>query len=118
MSNPLANIFPEPSSIPEAYRLDAYIEQREYLIGGELKTWMGELAPVLSPVFVKETSGYTQKIIGSTPLLNAAEAMRALDAAVKAHDLGKGEWPMMSVADRIAHVETFLARMREKRTEV
>lgn len=118
MSNPLANIFPEPASIPEAYRLDAYIEQREYLIEGELKTWTGELAPVMSPVFVKEAAGYSQKIIGSTPLLNAAEAMKALDAAVKAHDLGKGEWPMMSVADRITHVETFLARMREKRSEV
>ncbi|HET9052656.1 MAG TPA: NADP-dependent glyceraldehyde-3-phosphate dehydrogenase, partial [Cyclobacteriaceae bacterium] len=77
-----------------------------------------ELAPVLSPVFIKEKSGPVQKIIGSTPLLNAAEAMKALDAAVRAHDLGKGEWPMMSVADRIAHVETFLARMKEKRSEV
>jgi glyceraldehyde-3-phosphate dehydrogenase (NADP+) len=118
MSNPLTNIFPEPSSIPEAYRLDAYIEQREYLVEGELKMWTGELAPVVSPVFVKESSDYTQQIIGSTPLLTAAEAMKALDAAVKAHDLGKGEWPMMSVADRITHVETFLARMREKRNEV
>lgn len=118
MSNPLTNIFPEATSIPAAYRLDRYLEQREYLIDGELKTWQGELAPVLSPVFVKEASGYKQKIIGSTPLLNAAEAMTALEAAVKAHDLGKGEWPMMSVADRISHVEKFLARMREKRDEV
>lgn len=118
MSNPVANIFPEVSSIPEAHKLDTYLEQREYLIEGELKTWTGDLAPVVSPVFVKEGSGYKQKIIGSTPLLTAAEAMNALEAAVKAHDLGKGEWPMMSVADRIAHVETFLARMREKRTEV
>ena len=118
MSNTVTNIFPEASSIPEAYQLDTYIEQREYLMDGELVSWAGELAPVLSPVFVKEASGYKQKIIGSTPLLNAAEAMKALDAAVKAHDLGKGEWPMMSVADRISHVETFLAKMREKRAEV
>lgn len=118
MSNPLTNIFPETSFIPEAYRLDAYLEQREYLIDGELKTWQGDLAPVMSPVFVKEASGTKQKIIGSTPLLTAVEAMNALEAAVKAHDLGKGEWPMMSVADRIEHVETFLSRMREKRDEV
>lgn len=118
MSHPLDNIFPEASSIPAPYRLDTFIEQREYLIEGELKTWPGELAPVVSPVFIKGVSGYTQKVIGSTPLLDAAEAMKALDAAVKAHDLGKGEWPMMSVADRIAHVETFLARMKEKRNEV
>lgn len=118
MSNFLQNVFPETEAIPEAYRLDKYIEQREYLIDGELKTWAGDLAPVASPVFLKTGSHYKQAIIGSTPLLNAAEAMKALDAAVKAHDLGKGEWPMMSVADRIAHVEKFLARMKEKRAEV
>ncbi len=118
MSNTVTNIFPEATAIPDAYKLDTYIEQREYLIDGELVSWAGELAPVMSPVFVKESSGYKQKIIGSTPLLNATEAMKALDAAVNAHDLGKGEWPMMSVADRIAHVETFLAKMREKRAEV
>lgn len=118
MSNFLQGIFPEASAIPEEHRLDAYMEQREYLIDGELKTWAGELAPVASPVFLKEGTQYKQAIIGSTPLLNAAEAMKALDAAVKAHDLGKGEWPMMSVADRIAHVEKFLARMKEKRSEV
>lgn len=118
MNNPTANLFPEAGSIPAIHALDAYIEQREYLIDGELKQWPGELAPVWSPVFLKEQSGYKQKIIGSTPLLNAAEAMTALEAAVKAHDLGKGEWPMKSVADRIAHVEKFLALMREKRSEV
>jgi glyceraldehyde-3-phosphate dehydrogenase (NADP+) len=72
----------------------------------------------MSPVFIKEGSSYKQKILGSTPLLTADEAMRALDAAVKAHDLGKGEWPTMSVVDRIAHVEKFLASMRTKRSEV
>lgn len=118
MSTPLTNIFPEASAIPEAYRLDTYIEQREYLIDGELKIWQGELAPVLSPVFIKDASGCKQKIIGSTPLLDAVEAVKALESAVKAHDLGKGKWAMMSVADRIEHVETFMARMREKRSEV
>lgn len=118
MSKSLSEIFPEESSIPEVYRAAPYIEQREYLIDGELKTWKGELSPVMSPVFVKEGSGYKQKILGSTPLLNANEAMVALEAAVKAHDLGKGEWPTMSVVDRITHVEKFLASMRTKRTEV
>lgn len=118
MSNPTTNLFPEAGSIPASHALDAYIEQREYLIDGELRQWSGELAPVMSPVFLKDGSSLKQKIIGSTPLLNAAEAMKALDVAVKAHDLGKGEWPMKSVADRITHVEKFLALMREKRSEV
>jgi glyceraldehyde-3-phosphate dehydrogenase (NADP+) len=118
MSNPLAEIFPAESSIPEQHKVPAYLEQREYLIDGELRTWNGELSPVLSPVFVKKADALEQKIIGSTPLLNADEALKALDAAVKAHDLGKGVWPTMSVAARIEHVEKFLSRMREKRAEV
>jgi glyceraldehyde-3-phosphate dehydrogenase (NADP+) len=118
MINSLAEIFPAESSIPNQNKIPAYIEQREYLIDGKLVTWQGDLSQVLSPVFVKEGNDLKQKIIGSTPLLNADEALKALDAAVKAHDLGKGVWPMMSVTERISHVEKFLAAMREKRSEV
>ena len=118
MSNPLAEIFPLESSIPDQYKIPTYLEQREYLIDGELKIWKGEMSPVMSPVFVKEGNSLTQKNLGSTPLLGADEALKALDAAVKAHDLGKGAWPMMSVSDRIAHVEKFLSAMKQKRSEV
>jgi glyceraldehyde-3-phosphate dehydrogenase (NADP+) len=118
MSNSLAKIFPEASSIPEQYKIGSYLEQREYLIDGELRLWNGDLSPVVSPVFIRDGNGMKQSVIGSTPLLTADEALKALDAAVKAHDLGKGAWPMMSVSDRIAHVEKFLSHMREKRSEV
>ncbi len=118
MSNSPAEIFPAESSIPDQFKITSYLEQREYLIDGELKTWKGDLNPVMSPVFIKEGSNLNQKVIGSTPLLKADEALKALDSAVKAHDLGKGAWPMMSVSDRIGHVEKFLAAMREKRNEV
>src|SRR5688572_2456447 len=118
MSTSLAEIFPTESSIPNQHKIPAYLEQREYLINGELKVWTGDLNPVMSPVFVKEGNSLKQKVIGSTPLLNAAEALKALESASQAHDLGKGLWPMMSVSDRIAHVEKFLASMRTKRTEV
>jgi glyceraldehyde-3-phosphate dehydrogenase (NADP+) len=118
MSQILANVFPEENAIPEAYKISETIEQREYLINGEMKTWAGNLNPVMSPVFVKENGAYTQKLIGSTPLLTSTEALEALDAAVKAYDLGQGLWPTMSVTDRIEHVEKFLAAMREQRTAV
>jgi acyl-CoA reductase-like NAD-dependent aldehyde dehydrogenase len=41
--------------------------------------------------------------------------MEALDAAVKAYDNGRGEWPTMSVADRIKCVESFTQKMIEKK---
>ncbi len=118
MSDFLKNVFPEESGIPQDFRIESPVEQREYLINGEMKRWEGNLNPVLSPVFVKEGNAYKQKIIGSTPLLTSKESLEALDAAVKAYDLGHGKWPTMSVTERIDHVEKFLADMRKKRSEV
>lgn len=110
--------FLSEEAIPEQYRIRERIEQREYLINGELRQWSGKLNPVLSPVFVRVGDALVQKEIGSTPLLTSTESLDALDAAVRAHDLGRGEWPTKSVAGRIDHVEKFLSAMRSKRDEV
>ncbi len=118
MSRPLTSLFHAEDRIPEQFRIKQPREQREYLIDGELKTWQGNLNPVLSPIFIKEGGKFTQKIIGSTPLLTSKESLAALEAAVRAYDLGHGVWPTKSVTDRIAHVEKFLAAMRIQRDEV
>ncbi len=117
MSDFLENIFPEVSAIPAAMNLPE-LEQREYLVDGQLRRWAGELNPVLSPVFLKTSTGLKQKVIGHTPLLTSTEALEAMEAAVKAYDRGHGAWPMMAVARRIEHVEKFLVSMRAKRAEV
>lgn len=118
MSEFLSNVFPAEADIPEPFRINEPIEQREYLINGELRIWDGNLNPVLSPVFIKEGNKLVQKVIGSTPLLTSTESMAALTAAVKAYDLGHGFWPTRSVTERIEHVERFLIAMRKKRSEV
>ncbi len=118
MSQLLSSIFPVESAIPEQFQLHGTIEQREYLINGILRQWTGTMNAVASPVFLKEGETYKQRIIGSTPLLTKYEALEALNAAVAAYDLGHGAWPTMSVADRIEHIEKFLAAMRTKRAEV
>lgn len=118
MSDFLSTLFPAEKDIPTQHNLPAFQEQREYLINGELKIWRGTLNQVASPVFLKVGDSYQQKIIGSTPLLTKLEALQALDAAVKAYDLGHGAWPTMSVTERIEHVEKFLKAMRLKREEV
>ena len=114
----LATIFPSEASIPKSFQLHEKIDQREYLINGELISWQGDLSPVLSPVCINTGNGYEQKVIGATPLLTKKEALQALDAAVQAYDKGHGVWPSFTVAERIEHVERFLVRMREKRAEV
>ncbi len=110
--------FPTEDAIPSSARAPEFIEQREYLVNGVLRTWTGELNPVASPVFVRGASGHKQKLLGSTPLLTTKEALEALDAAVAAYDLGHGAWPRMTVIERIEHVERFLVRMREQRAHV
>ncbi len=118
MSNSLTNVFPTQNKIPSSVALSGYMEQREYLLDGKMITWQGDMSPVASPVFVREGNELKQQIIGSTPLLTSKEALEALDSAVRAYDQGHGAWPLMSVAERIGHVESFLIRMREKRKEV
>ncbi|MBP6410447.1 MAG: NADP-dependent glyceraldehyde-3-phosphate dehydrogenase, partial [Pseudarcicella sp.] len=62
--------------------------------------------------------GLEQKRIGSYPITDAPDAMEVLYAAVKAYDNGRGEWPSMSVAQRIECVEKFTQKMIAKRDEV
>lgn len=112
------NIFPTQGEIPGQYIIGEPLEQREYLIDGQLRKWEGNLSPVRSPVYIRNGDKVEQKVLGYTPLLNSDEALRAMDAAVKAYDLGKGTWPTMSVTDRITHVEKFLVHMKERRDEV
>ncbi|QJQ10518.1 NADP-dependent glyceraldehyde-3-phosphate dehydrogenase [Pseudomonas putida] len=118
MDRLLDSLFPSAENIPETWRLGAPLEQRDYLVNGELRRWDGPLATVRSPVWLKEGADERQVVLGGAPLLDADTALTALDAAVQAYDKGRGAWPNMRVAERIQHVETFLARMREQRQAV
>ncbi|BBU44921.1 MULTISPECIES: NADP-dependent glyceraldehyde-3-phosphate dehydrogenase [Pseudomonas putida group] len=118
MDRLLDSLFPNAESIPQIWRLEAPLEQRDYLVNGELRRWDGPLATVRSPIWLKEGGEERQVVLGSAPLLDADTALTALDAAVQAYDKGRGAWPNMRVAERIQHVETFLARMREQRQAV
>ncbi|MCU1720379.1 NADP-dependent glyceraldehyde-3-phosphate dehydrogenase [Pseudomonas sp. 5P_5.1_Bac1] len=118
MDRLLDTLFPTTEEIPEAYRLGEPLEQRDYLVNGELRRWDGPLATVRSPVWLREGDEERQVLLGSAPLLDADTALTALDAAVHAYDKGRGAWPTMRVAERIRHVEGFLGRMRLQREAV
>ena len=114
----IGSIFPSESEIPEEFRLERYIIQREYLINGELRIWTGEMQKVLSPVCIKNSSGISQKIIGQYPLLTKKESLEALDSAVWAYADGRGLWPGLSVNERVEHIEEFISKMQKKRNEI
>jgi len=111
----LKGIFYGEEDIPVEYILQEQIDQREFLSNGEMLPWTGEVSEVFSPICVKTKDGLQRKRIGSYPVCTEKESMEALDAAVKAYDNGRGQWPTMSVADRIACVERFTQQMIEKK---
>ena len=114
----LTNIFVSETQIPEAFRLTAELHQGEYLCNGQMKPWNGDRHTVLSPICIQTANGLERKVIGSYPLCTQNEANEALDAAVAAYNNGRGEWPTMSVAERIACVERFTHEIIEKKDEV
>ncbi|MFD1769206.1 NADP-dependent glyceraldehyde-3-phosphate dehydrogenase [Sphingobacterium suaedae] len=111
----LESIFYREEDIPAEFALQEQIDQREFLSNGEMLPWTGQISEVFSPICVKTKDGLKRKRIGSYPVCTEKESMEALDAAVKAYDNGRGEWPTMSVADRIACVERFTQKMIEKK---
>jgi len=113
----LQSIFPEDREIPDEFQIKE-IQQREYLINGEIRIWNGNSQDVFSPVYIKTNSGLVPKKLGSYPILSEKESLEALDAAKKAYDNGRGIWPTMSVEKRIKSLELFVSKMKEKRKEV
>ncbi len=116
----LSQLFPTAAQVAAEFAVPDYLAQRHYLVGGELRQWQGELAPVISPVQLRdEQSGELAAVtLGATPLMDSAAALQALDAAVAAYDLGRGHWPTLPVLERIRHVEAFLQAMSAKREQV
>ena len=111
-------VFPTPGRIPSAHRPGDPIEQREYLLGGELRTWRGPLEQVYSPLLVRSGSHLRRVRLGSHPALSGEESRAALAAAAAAYDHGRGAWPTLPVEERISCVESFTAAMVERRAEV
>lgn len=115
----LSALFPLESEIPGDYRILAPIHQRAILINGEMQIWKGDTRTVLSPVCVRAADGTLSHVeLGSVPVTGTVEADAALAAAVAAHDHGRGAWPNLSVAERIACVVDFTGQIIARRREI
>ena len=114
--NNLQHKFPVVDSIPESVRLPSQIHQRVSLVDGELKLWAGPTKKTLSPIWIQQSDGSLQQVeLGSYPVMGEKESDEALEAAVRAYNNGRGEWPMMKVGERIACMQNFIQRMVEQR---
>ena len=115
----LLALFPEEHQIAEDCRILSPLHQRSILLDGEMHVWKGETRPVHSPMCVRGADGsLTHVELGSYPLTGTAEADAALAAAERAYDHGRGQWPTMSVAERIACVQNFTNQIIARRREI
>jgi glyceraldehyde-3-phosphate dehydrogenase (NADP+) len=118
LANRLHDAFPSPAAVPQEFRVNPSAYERLYLADGQLREWTGPLADVSSPVCLREDGRLRRPVVGRVPKMDEATAMAALDAAARAWDAGRGRWPTLSVAGRIAAVEDFVARMLKVRDDV
>jgi len=111
----LDHLITQQSAIPSEYALKELIHQTTYLSNGEMVEWKVDTHEVYSPICIKTEKGIERIKIGSYPICTQKEAMIALDAASAAYNEGRGEWPTMSVAQRIHCVEHFIKKMLEQK---
>jgi len=110
--------FPSPDQLPENVALDPTGYQGRYLVDGEIVT-AAESAEIQSPVCIRNEKGEIERrVVGKVPMMSTGEAMRALQAAKRAWDPGRGAGPSMRVARRIGHLERVAEAMTKVREEV
>jgi glyceraldehyde-3-phosphate dehydrogenase (NADP+) len=114
----IKEIFPPESEVPGELNLPEPLEQRQYLVNGELRHWSGPMQEVHSPIYLQGPQGLSRKFLGCYPLLGETEALEVLEAALRAYDHGQGPWPAMSVRERLGHLEQFAFRLGDHKREV
>jgi aldehyde dehydrogenase (NAD+) len=118
-SENLTAAFPSESELGESRGRPPVVHQRETLVAGKLKPWTGNVQTVRSAICVRKADGSLAQVeLGSYPMGGILEAEEALAAAVAAYDDGRGEWPTMTVAQRIACMQDFTKRMVAEREQI
>jgi glyceraldehyde-3-phosphate dehydrogenase (NADP+) len=92
---------------------DLYPHGDRYLINGKVLRWSGETTEVRSPICINGE----RALIGQAAKVGKEEALAALEAVTRAWDRGRGRWPTMRVAERIACVQAFVDGMKKVREE-
>ena len=115
----LNRLFPQLGDIPAECRPAAQIHQETVLANGVLRPWTGARQAVVSPIHIRgEDGSLSPVVLGSIPHGGIPEALEALGAAVAAYDSGRGAWPTMTVAGRIACMQDFTRQMVARRSEI
>ncbi|MBI5064758.1 aldehyde dehydrogenase family protein [Candidatus Woesearchaeota archaeon] len=119
LKSKIENVF--PTEIPKEFQFAVargMMEGLHYLINGEIVPWSGETCEVFSPVCVNRDGKLEPFKLADSPMMDEATALRALDAADKAYDEGRGVWPQMSLEQRTGCIKNFVRLMKQERDTV
>jgi glyceraldehyde-3-phosphate dehydrogenase (NADP+) len=116
-SNRNTGLFPKSTEILGTLGFSP-LEQNYFLSGGKIHVWNGSMHDIHSPVYLFHEDKHEKIRLGSVPNFSGAQALDILQDAVNAWDLGRGEWPVMRVKDRIKAVEHFLELYKKQRNNV
>lgn len=94
--------------VPEYCRIAPVNDGLHYLIGGEVSKWSGPSEPVFSPIGKTSLQNRERVFLGESAQLGQNEARLALSAAHGAYGGGTGQWPLMTVTERISAMRLFL----------
>lgn len=111
------DFLPDKNSVPKEFQVEFPLNQKSYLINGEIQEWQGDFEKVYSPIYIHSENS-TGNHIGSYPLMDEKTALSALESAVQAYDNGQGIWPKMTVEQRIDCFKTFVTLMKEQKKTV
>jgi glyceraldehyde-3-phosphate dehydrogenase (NADP+) len=81
--------------------------------GGQVIHWDGAVEPVTSPI-LDATTG-ERIVIGSMAQMTADEAILVLNAAKQAWNTGRGEWPQLSMRQRIDAINRLVESLKARR---
>jgi glyceraldehyde-3-phosphate dehydrogenase (NADP+) len=72
------DVFPISGSLPSEFNLPQPVNQHEYLVDGELRTWNGPMQEVVSPVRLADSAALSRMVLGSYPKMSAEESLAAI----------------------------------------
>ncbi|MDD3267680.1 MAG: aldehyde dehydrogenase family protein [Syntrophomonadaceae bacterium] len=98
--------------VPVDYRIEEFPDGMNYLVDGEIRSYHGQGSEVVSPLLIHHDGNRSSFTIGKFPNLGPDEALQALAAAQQAYASGMGEWPQMSIEQRINAINQFAWHMR------
>ena len=105
----------DTAEIPD-YCKKPFVDGSQILYDGKIVKWTKDMEPVTSPIIDLKTG--KRIIIGEIAKMDEEAALRAAEAAKRAWNNGQGEWPQMSMHDRIKKIEDLVEALKEKRGEI